>query len=50
MPLQTRRRRENTEECCDKLRLIQDNIQAAQKIIKTVIKRERKKQARGYDL
>jgi len=44
---QTRRRRENTEECLDKLRLIYDNIQQAQQLIKFVLKRERKKQARA---
>ena len=40
---QTRRRRDNPEECLDKLRQMQDNVRAALAIVTEIVRRERRK-------
>lgn len=40
---QTRRRRDNPEECLDKLRQMHDNIRAALAVVCEIIRRERRK-------
>lgn len=40
---QTRRRRDNSEELLDKMRLLKDNLAAARSIMDEVVRRERRK-------
>lgn len=40
---QTRRRRDNSEELLDKMRLLKDNLAAARGIMDEVVRRERRK-------
>jgi hypothetical protein len=40
---QTRRRRENTEDCYDKLKQMKDNLTAVRSIVDEIVRRERRK-------